>query len=57
MSVISQGVLVNYPVYKMADACALNPIPAEEDTTPGRALFIAATFSTGWWILQWFIYF
>jgi hypothetical protein len=41
----------------MVDACALNPIPAEEDTTPGRALFIAATFSTGWWILQWFIYY
>jgi hypothetical protein len=57
MSVISQGVLVNYPVYQAPDACALNPIPAEEDITPGRAIFIAATFSCGWWILQWFIYF
>ena len=47
---------MNYPMYKAPDACALNPIPAEIDTTPGFALFIAATFSSAWWILQWFIY-
>jgi len=56
MSLISQGVLVNYPKYTTPDACTLNPIPSSQDTTPGYTLLASATLGTFWWLFQWFIY-